>query len=57
MDKKQYKGAYNGLAYKVTNGYVLVSYDGTHWQHSQYGKDLALFQDGIDKGYLREVVE
>lgn len=51
---KTYKDAF-GTLYKVSNGVVLMSYDGVMWYRSDYGTDLDFFQDGIEHGYLMEV--
>lgn len=51
---KIYKGVFGNL-YKVSNGVVLMSNDGVVWQCSNYGTDLDYFQDGIDRGYLKEL--
>lgn len=53
---KMYKGVF-GTLYKVSNGVVLMSDDGVMWFLSKYGTDLDFFQDGIDRGYLREVTK
>lgn len=53
---KIYKGVFGNL-YKVSNGVVLMSEDGVVWQRSKYGTDLDFFQDGIDRGYLKEVTK
>lgn len=53
---KIYKGVF-GTLYKISNGVVLMSHDGVVWQFSNYGTDISCFQDGIDRGYLREVTK
>ncbi|QGH45100.1 hypothetical protein [Ralstonia phage Reminis] len=55
METKLYKGVL-GYLYKIVNGMVRVSLDkGKSWQISEYGSNLDFFQDGIDKGYLKEI--
>lgn len=56
MESKIYQGYYN-ILYKIsTNGFVLASYDnGTTWQISAFGSNLARFKEEIDKGAMLEV--
>ena len=52
---KIYRGVFGHL-YKVSNARVLISSDeGDSWHLSSYGKGIKFFEDGIRRGYFKEV--
>lgn len=51
---KIYRGLFGAL-YKIQEGWVFCCTYGDNWVVSNYRNNLALFQDGISRGYLVEV--
>lgn len=54
VQSRIYRGVFGAL-YKLQSGRVLVCTEGDNWVVSNYGNNLDLFQDGVDRGYLVEV--